>query len=236
MNISVVIPTLNETDCIASTIQSVRAVGDFEIIVADGGSTDDTVLRARDADRVVIAERGRAVQMNAGAASAQGDVLVFLHADTALPSDAPNTIGRAIADPAVGGGCFRVRFVPGSPLLRFYSACTSLPLKSFCFGDRALFVRSEVFRLVNGFKPIPIFEDLEMVKEIARVGRFVRLKSYVETSGRRFSRNGILRQQLLNTYLWLRYHLGTDPQTLARFYRYDSADETVERTSSSNVI
>ena len=75
-----------------------------------------------------------------------------------------------------------------------------------------------------------------MVKDIARVGRFVRLKTYVETSGRRFSRYGILRQQLLNTYLWLRYHLGTDPQTLARLYRYDSADETVERTTSRTVI
>ena len=223
MQLSVVIPTLNEAEQIKRTLASVAAQAHpCEIIVADGGSTDATQKRAAGRAVVIQSGAGRARQMNAGAAQATGDVLLFLHADTHLPPDASQAIAAALADPAAEAGLFRLAFDQDTPLLRFYSFCTRVPSPRLGFGDRGLFVRRSTFEDVGGFPPIPIFEDLEMVWRLYRRGGLRFLPQRVVTSARRFARHGALRQQLRNLYLWLHYLAGTDPERVAQLYRYDA--------------
>ncbi len=226
MKFTVVIPTLNEAGRIEATLASVRAPADpFEVIVADGGSTDDTCRIAEEGGaRIVTAPSGRAVQMNAGAACAGGDVLLFLHADTLLPPGAFDLIRSAFANSAVEAGAFRLAFDRWTPLLRFYSLCTRLHRPSLCFGDRGLFVRRATFEALGGFAPLPLFEDLDLVHRLWQRGGFVFLSASVTTSARRFERQGPLQQQLRNTYLWMNYMLGRDPERLRHLYPY-SPDE-----------
>lgn len=220
MSISVVIPALNEADHISDTLLSLGS--DVEVLVVDGGSTDATRELANRYARVIEAPRGRARQMNVGAAAAAGNILLFLHADTRLPSGAFGAIRHAVEDANAEAGAFRLHFDIETPLLRFYSACTRLPWPLICFGDRGLFVRRSVFEAVGGFPDVPIFEDLEMVRRLHERGGFRFLSAAVTTSARRFLETGPLRQQILNTALWLQYVLGVDPERLARGYGYGS--------------
>lgn len=222
-----IVPALNEAASIEDPLRSVAGQDeDHEIIVVDGGSTDETVRLARPYGQVVLASpAGRARQMNAGAAKAQGDVLLFLHADTVLPPHALALVRQALADPAVEGGAFRLAFDVYTPLLRFYSFCTRFDVPKLCFGDRALFVRSRTFDEVGGYREVPLFEDLELVRRLDERGGFVFLDEYVTTSARRFLRVGPLRQQLRNAFLWLHYVRGTDPHVLAHRYPYLHASD-----------
>lgn len=221
MTVSVIIPTLNEAAFVDGAIRSAaRQLRSCEIIVADGGSEDATRDRAARTARVIEAPRGRALQMNAGAAVATGDVLLFLHADTRLPTDASAWIRGTLSAPCAEAGLFRLRFDVDTPLLRFYAWCTRWPLPRIAFGDRALFVRRRVFETVGGFPEVPIFEDLELVRLLVQRGGFRFVPVAVMTSARRFQRIGPLRQQLLNTSLWLQYVAGADPHRLARSYTY----------------
>ncbi len=221
--ISVVIPALNEGRCIERTLAAIPPDAEpVEILVVDGGSTDDTCERAAPLARILSAPRGRARQMNAGAAAARGDVLLFLHADTLLPEGAPAAVRQVLSESRVEAGAFRLRFDTTSPLLRFYSFCTRFPLPILCFGDRGLFVRRSTFEALGGFPDIPLFEDLEMVRRLARRGGFRFLPGYATTSARRFLQDGILRRQLRNAGLWLQYLAGADPEALAGNYRYDA--------------
>ena len=221
MKISVIIPTLNEADYVAATIASVRAQEkDLEIIVVDAGSSDDTQSICRPLARVLSSARGRAAQMNAGAAVARGDVFLFLHADTLLPAEALSAVRRAVAQGAEGGA-FRLSFDRDNWLLRLYALGTRLPWRLLCFGDRGLFVRRSTFQAVGGFPSQPIFEDLELVRLLRRRGRFHFLPQRVTTAARRFERHGIVTQQLRNTALWLCYVLRAAPERVAWRYRYD---------------
>lgn len=221
MKISVIIPTLNEADWIGRTLQSVcEQPGSKELIVVDGGSSDRTVERATGRARVIRSARGRAIQMNRGAAEAVGDVLFFLHADTLLPADAFSTVRKLLAAPSIEAGTFRLQFDRQTPLLNFYGFCTRIPLPSLCFGDRGLFVRRQVFEELNGYPEIPIFEDLEIVRRLHRRGGFHFCSRSVTTAARRFVQKGLLRQQLQNTCLWLYYMLGGNPHTVAHLYSY----------------
>ncbi len=216
--ISVVIPALNEAEGIVAALRALPS--GVEVIVADGGSADGTAALAAPYARVVAAPRGRARQMNAGAAAARGDVLLFLHADTFLPPEALGQVQRCLAAPEAEAGAFRLRFDASSPALRFYGWCTRLPLRWICFGDRGLFVRREVFEAVGGFPEAPIFEDLEMVRRLHARGGFRFLPAAVTTSARRFLETGTLRQQLLNAQLWVHYLRGGDLHAAAARYRY----------------
>ncbi|MDX1546472.1 MAG: TIGR04283 family arsenosugar biosynthesis glycosyltransferase [Rhodothermales bacterium] len=224
VKISVVIPALNEARRIEATLASVRAqAGPSEVVVVDGGSTDGTPERAAAGGaRVLSAAPGRARQMNAGAEATDGAVLLFLHADTLLPPDAFEAIRRTLTDPRAEAGAFRLAFDRWTPLLRFYSFCTRFALPRICFGDRGLFVRRAAFEAVGGFPPMPMFEDLELVQRLHRRGGFRFLPQHVTTAARRFHRYGPLRQQLLNTALWLRYVSGADLGPLRARYRYDA--------------
>ena len=223
MTVSVVIPALNEASRIEGTLAAVTALsGPKEVLVVDVGSVDETVARAARAARVLCSAPGRAAQMNTGAEAATGDALFFLHADTIPPPGNLDAIRSALADPSVEAGAFRLAFDKWTPLLRFYSFCTRFHRPSLCFGDRGLFVRRSVFETLGGFAPIPIFEDLELVRRLHRRGGFRFLPGYVVTAARRFERNGPLRQQMRNLYLWLHFMRGSDPERLAHLYRYSS--------------
>ena len=234
--VSVVVPTLNEAAGIAATLAAVeRQPGPVEIIVVDGASEDGTVDVVRDssAAHVVSSPRGRAAQMNRGAAEATGDILLFLHADTRLPERALETIRTALRNGAVGG-CFetafgdtsRAEFGPaGRAAMRLWQARLWMRWHRLAFGDRALFASRDAFQAVGGFPDQPLFEDLDFVRALRQRGRFVFLDVAVVTSPRRFRRNGAVRQQLRNLALWSGWLVGLSPARLKRFY----SDRTGER-------
>ncbi|MEL7167844.1 MAG: TIGR04283 family arsenosugar biosynthesis glycosyltransferase [Bacteroidota bacterium] len=220
MLVSVIIPALDEEAALPATLASVAVqTGPVEVIVADGGSTDDTraVAEAHGA-MVVQAPQGRASQMNAGAAAASGEALLFLHADTALHPRALALARATLADPAVAGGCFRTTFDRDSVWLRLWSSRTVMQWWRFAFGDRAPFTRRATFDAIGGIPAQPIFEDLDFVKALRRQGRFVFLDTPVQTSARRFERYGHVGQQLRNSVLWSAWCLGVSPERCVRFY------------------
>jgi len=227
--ISVVIPALDEEASLPATIRSCREAGECEVIVADGGSGDGTVEVARSlADRVVAAPRGRAHQMNAGAASAHGDLLLFLHADTLLPPCGLDAIRHALRDPNVVGGAFRVALLtsPGAgayvrAMLALTGRMISLrsALTRSLTGDQAIFLRKETFRDVGGYREIPLMEDVELSRAMRRTGRTVLLPNRVGTSGRRWEAWGPFRTILRMWRLRLAYLLGMSPERCAEIYR-----------------
>ena len=218
MTVSIIIPTLNEADGLPVTLRRVQSQpGPKEILVVDGGSTDRTLSVAREAGvRTLRAPRGRAVQMNRGAAHGSGSAFLFLHADTLLPPTGLATVRRTLAD--ADAGIFRLRFTRETPLLRLYGWATSLDWIRLAFGDRGLFTTRSAFEAVGGYPDWPIFEDLEMADRLDRHGSFDFVDSAVRTSPRRFERNGPVRQQLRNAYLWLHYCLRTEPESVAHLY------------------
>jgi rSAM/selenodomain-associated transferase 2 len=227
MTVSVVIPTLNEATTVEATLRSVAAqTGPMERIVVDGGSADATIEIAQPHATVLETAPGRARQMNAGAERATGDALLFLHADTHLPTNGLSIIRSTLAQPDAEAGIFRLSFDRSSPLLRLYSWCTRWPWIRLAFGDRGLFVRRSAFEDVGGFPEWPLFEDLELAYRLHQRGRFCFRSEAVTTSARRFEQNGYLRQQLRNLRLWLHYISGTPPERLTHLYPYDGPGST----------
>lgn len=222
VQISIVVPTLNEEESLLATLASAREPGVREIIVVDGGSTDRTPeLAAQHADRALGAQIGRAHQMNAGAAVATGEVLLFLHADTRLPEGFSEAVSMALADRMVVGGRFDVSLMPGSPLL--WLTATLLNLRSrwtrVSTGDQGIFVRREVFEALGGFPPIPLMEDVEFSRNLKRAGQVACLRQRVTTSSRRWRQDGVVRTILLMWSLRCLYFCGVSPERLHRFYR-----------------
>ena len=219
--VSVVVPALDEADGIGATLRSVLALSHpVELVVVDGGSSDGTRERVAElapAATVMQSARGRARQMNAGAARARGRVLLFLHADTELPADAADRVREAVHGGAVAG-CFETRFDDATGWMRLWQARLWMRWHRFAFGDRALWARRDAFEAAGGFPEQPIFEDLDFVRAVRRLGPFVYLDAAVVTSGRRFRRHGALRQQLRNLTLWLGWAAGVAPERLKGFY------------------
>jgi len=220
--LAVVIPTLDEAARIGARLAELAAMpGVDEVVVADGGSGDGTAELARAAGaHVVVARRGRGPQMNAGAAAARGAVLLFLHADATLPPDAPAWVARALADPAVVAGAFRIRTVadvrhPLAPFLRL--ADLRARLARLPYGDQALFVRRTAFDAVGGFPDQPLFEDVELARRLRRRGRIVTVPATVRVSGRRFLAHPIRAAVAMRLFPLL-YRLGVPAERLARRY------------------
>ena len=224
MRLSIVIPALDEAAGIGATLeplQRLRRAG-HEVVVVDGGSRDATPgLAAPLADRVLVAPRGRANQMNAGAAAATGDVLLFLHADTRLPERAD----RLVLDGLAGGGRAWGRFD-----VRIEGAHALLPLVAWLMnrrsrwtgiatGDQAMFVRRAVFEGLGGFPPFALMEDVAMSARLKRVSPPLCIAECAVTSGRRWESRGVVRTIVLMWWLRLRYFLGASPERLARIYQ-----------------
>ena len=201
---------------------------DAQIIVADGGSEDETAELARPlADRVLQAPRGRARQMNAGAAAARGDVLLFLHADTVLPEDAPGAIRMALEKSGRQWGRFDATIAGRDARLAVVSLLMNARsrMSGIATGDQAMFVRRAAFEKVGGFPDIPLMEDVALSKRLKHLSPPACLRQRVITSARRWERDGVLRTIILMWRLRFAYAMGVDPRRLAR--RYDP-----ERTSS----
>jgi rSAM/selenodomain-associated transferase 2 len=227
--ISVVIPTLDEEATIARAIRSCREAGPCEVIVVDGGSGDRTMEIARGEGVTAISSpRGRAAQMNAGAAVARGEVLLFLHADTRLPGGAVSAVLGALRDPAAVGGAFRVRLAasPGAGMCvratlgitgRMIGARAAVS-ESYS-GDQAIFARAGAFRAFGGYPEIPLMEDVVLSRRMRRAGRTVLLPLRVETSGRRWEAWGPLRTVLFMWRMRIAFLLGRTPSRCAEAYR-----------------
>jgi rSAM/selenodomain-associated transferase 2 len=218
VKLSIVIPVLNEAAMVGRTLHALAPLraGGHEVIVVDGGSEDATrEIAAPLADRVLLAPRGRARQMNAGAAEATGDALVFLHADTRLPARADVLILDSLKRHSWGR--FDVHIDAAHPLLRVIAFAMNLRsrLTGIATGDQAIFVRRDAFA---GFPEIALMEDVAFSKLMKRQSPPACLRERVLTSGRRWERQGVLRTMLLMWRLRLGYFLGTDPDELARRY------------------
>jgi rSAM/selenodomain-associated transferase 2 len=220
MRISIIIPTLNEAARIEGAIARVRALGRCELIVADGGSGDGTRELAAGADLVLQARRGRAVQQNAGAAAAGGEMLLFLHADCWLEPGALEGIRMVLADPATVGGCFRQTIDAPGIAYRLLESGNAFRVRTIglAYGDQGLFVRRDVFSELGGFPELPILEDLYFMKRLKRAGRFRLLPQRLHVSARRWERTGVVRQTLRNWRLIALAHCGMSPERLARQY------------------
>jgi rSAM/selenodomain-associated transferase 2 len=226
--LSVIMPVLNEAATIGAALTALsrfRARG-AELIVVDGGSNDTTVALARPlADHVLSAPRGRAAQMNCGAAVARGDILIFLHADTWLPDDADTLIRGGLALSGRVWGRFDVRFNTGG-MFSLIAAMMNLRsrLTGIATGDQAIFVTRAAFKMAGGFPSIALMEDIALSKRLKRVGRPLCLRARVTTSARRWRAHGVLKTIFLMWRLRLAYFLGVDPARLAQRYGYASAE------------
>jgi rSAM/selenodomain-associated transferase 2 len=219
--ISIIIPTLNESTTIRGAADSLAGLrGEFEVIVADGGSTDETVEIARKCGfRVITSPRGRGQQMNAGARLARGDVLLFLHADTRLPEMALRLIGETLEDTKVCGGHFSLIFEGGTSEARLLTKIYPLlRAGGMCYGDSAIFARRRVFESIGGYRDYPIFEDCDLYRRLRRAGEFMRLPASARTSSRRFE-GRFIRTFALWSMMQLLYWLGVDPNLLNQLYK-----------------
>lgn len=222
IRVSIIVPVLNEAagiETLLSTLQQWRRAG-HEVLVVDGGSIDNTVERASVlADCVLSTLPGRARQMNAGAANASHDVLLFLHSDTLLPRDGLEQIKSAVISGARWGH-FGLRLSGRGVSLRVIEKATNLRTAwtSVVTGDMALFVKRDLFATVAGFADLPLMEDVAISKRLRRLARRQRLSAHVVSSSRRWEEKGVLRTVLLMWRLRLAYFLGVDPQRLARVY------------------
>jgi rSAM/selenodomain-associated transferase 2/rSAM/selenodomain-associated transferase 1 len=221
--ISIVIPALNEAARLAPILGDVCGHADvLDVVVVDGGSTDGTPEIARAAGALVLrAAGGRAGQMNAGAAAAKGGILLFLHADTILPSQFPMHVRDTLRLPGVVGGAFAFRLDASGFLLRCVERCANWRARTLQmpYGDQALFMRRDTFDRVGGFPLLPIMEDLEIVRRLRRLGRIRIVPAAATTSARRWQTLGVFRTSALNQLLTAAYFLGFAPSKLARWYR-----------------
>jgi len=222
--LSVIIPCLNEAEGIAGTLSALaplRARG-AEVIVVDGGSSDGTVeCAASFADLVISAPRGRAPQMNAGAARARGEIMLFLHADTLLPESADVLIVDGLKRSRRGWGRFDVVISGGNPLLPVVALLMNVRsrLTGIATGDQAIFVTRSLFTAAGGYPEIALMEDIAFSKRLKRFGRPLCLRHRLVASGRRWEKHGVVRTILLMWRLRLAFWLGADPGKLA--VRYD---------------
>ena len=227
-SIAVVIPTLNEERVLSRTLLSLRQLRFDEVVLVDGGSRDQTVSIAQgqlqglslQPAKMMVAEQGRASQMNAGARAARSDVLLFLHADTLLPPETRNEIERVLENPKYVGGRFDVRFEDDrgwawliSRLMNWRSRWSGIAT-----GDQALFVRRSAFDDLGGFADLPLMEDIELTRRLKRMGSLAALRPKVTTSFRRWEQQGAVRTILQMWLLRFLYWTGVPPHLLQQWY------------------
>jgi rSAM/selenodomain-associated transferase 2 len=228
-DISVVIPALNEADTIGPALAGTRNSEGIECIVVDGGSQDKTTEVAQASGAQVLhSPPGRARQMNAGAKAAQGEFLVFLHADTRLPVGFADHVRRILTTPGVAAGAFEMKIdgsFPGLRIIERVANWRSRYLKT-PYGDQVIFLRKKTFIQSGCFPELPIMEDFELIRRVRRQGRIAMAPAAALTSPRRWQRVGPWRVTLINQVVILGFFLGVDPVRLARWYGGKGAKET----------
>lgn len=221
LSVGITVPVYNEgatLDYYLSRLYEVTR-GRYPVVVVDGGSSDNSrTIARRYFHTEAVAHPNRGAQLNHGARCLATDVVLFLHADSELPRGFDFYVRNALAEENVVGGCFRLQFDREHPLLKAYSWFTRFPLRFFHFGDQGFFIRRDVFREMSGFAPLPFLEDVDFLKRLKKYGKFVTVSAGVKTSGRRFLRGGIVRQQLTNVLLVALFELGVAADRLARVY------------------
>ena len=225
MLVSVIIPALNEAENIGKTMLAARR--DYppdavEIIVVDGGSTDGTPDTVPPDVALLPAPRGRAVQMNRGAAVARGDILVFCHADSQLPAGWRKAVIEALHRPGVTGGTFQTRILPARGLFHLRNRWKFPANWRIMFGDQVQFTTRALFEQVGGFPELPLMEDVELSRALHDAGKLIRIDPAlrVTTSSRRFQERGLLRQIIQNAINMFRYlYLSATAEDIARAYR-----------------
>jgi len=219
--ISIILPVLNEAKNLEQTIARVQTGSDVEIIVVDGGSTDGTAEIARSlSTRVILSPNvGRGGQMNAGAAIATGDILLFLHGDTLLPLGYEEMARAALAQAIAGA--FELAIDSNRPSLRWIEKTVNWRSRflQFPYGDQGIFLKASVFREFGGFPKLPIMEDFELIRQLRRNGKIAIVPTPVLTSGRRWQKLGAIKTTAINQLIILGYFLGIPPTTLWRWYR-----------------
>jgi rSAM/selenodomain-associated transferase 2 len=226
--LSVIVPTLNAGDALDGVLRSIGRSNEVETIVADGGSTDGTLERAKaDGIKVIACPRGRAAQMNLASAHVSGDVLLFLHSDTMLPPGYLDDVRRTLSRPGVIAGAFRFKTDYPARAMRLVEWTTNLRsrLLQLPYGDQGLFMRVSVFRRLGGFRELPIMDDFDFVRRARRLGRIGCAPTAAVTSGKRWRRLGIWRTALRNQAIVALYYCGVSAERLAQLYRRGTEDD-----------
>ncbi len=216
-HLSVIIPTFNEERTIGHTLEGVCRGGVWEVIVVDGGSTDRTrEIACAQGVTVIESSPGRARQLSAGASAATGDTLLFLHADTSLPSGFDENVFLTLSRPGVCAGAFRLRIDSQRRAYRLIERLVNFRshVRQMPYGDQAIFVSAEAFREVGGFPDVPIMEDYALMRRLRRLGRIRIAPAVVVTSARRWIEYGVWRTTLRNQICIAAYRLGVSPSRI----------------------
>ena len=221
MPISIIIPVFNEAENISLCVSSAYQPAGVEIIVVDGGSSDcSREIAAGLGARVISTGKSRAGQMNEGAGTAKGNILLFLHADTVLPHGYAMEVRRILEDESAAAGAFRLSIDAPGLSYRLLGAMANLRSRWFKmpYGDQAIFMRSETFSSIGGFPDLALMEDFELMRRIGKRGKVVLSRLQIRTSARRWKKLGIAKTTLLNQFIILAYLSGAAPEKLARLY------------------
>lgn len=219
--ISIIIPVFNEATNISLVLASLRDAANVEVIVVDGGSQDETVAIATSLGfKVVLSKPGRAHQMNAGASSATGDILLFLHADTFLPTGFETMVRLALTQPGAIAGAFSLRIDGNMRSLRLVEKMVNWRSRniSLPYGDQGIFLKASVFHDIGGFPDLPIMEDFELMLRLRRNGRIIIVPASVLTSARRWQKLGVVKTTFINQIVIIGYFLRVPPSILVRWY------------------
>ena len=221
MKVSIIVPTLNEELVLENTLTQIQQLSPHELIVSDGGSNDYTYRIAdRFSHRVITGSAGRALQMNAGANEATGDLLLFLHADSRIEPESYRKMLEYMKNPKWIGGAFTLCIESGKWSLKLIALLANIRSKYFgvAYGDQGFFVRKEVFKDMNGFSPIPICEDLDFYYRLRKKGSVILLKEKAHTSPRRWTNEGIFFTTVRNFIVAVLFGLGFPLHILTKWY------------------
>jgi rSAM/selenodomain-associated transferase 2 len=220
MRVSAIIPALNEEALLPNLLEEIRRQG-AEIIVADGGSRDQTIpIALHFGARIAVTAQGRGRQLNAGAYIATGEIFIFVHADSILPYDALSTVAETLQKGPYVGGAFSIAVDSTRPSFRFIYRAANWRSRRLAlpYGDQAIFVLSSVFKKMGGYREMSIMEDVDFMRRLRRIGPTVILPQVVTTSARRLQREGVVYSTFRNMTLAALFLMGVRPHLLQRYY------------------